>query len=157
MPLLYWVLAALLPILPDLDVFSTAAYGSALGHRGLSHSLLFGFWLSCLVASLTFRHCRTSFWLLSAIFFALVASHGVLDAFTRGGASIPFFWPLERRYGNWGPIPVADLSFQFPDPRRSRALRSELLWVWLPTAVVVVAVMAWRYRGTKKQNVTRNG
>jgi hypothetical protein len=72
-------------------------------------------------------------------------SHGLLDAFTRGGESIPFFWPAtSQRYGNWGPIPVSDLAFEVPDPWRSRALRSELVWVWVPTAVFVVAVTAVR-------------
>jgi len=35
MPLAYWGLAAILPIIPDLDVFSHAAYGAVLGHRGI--------------------------------------------------------------------------------------------------------------------------
>jgi inner membrane protein len=145
MPWLYWTLAALLPILPDLDSFSTAAYGSALGHRGITHSLPFALWVGCFAASLTFRRFRVSFWWLSGLFFLIIASHGLLDALTRGGAAIPFFWPLEARYGNWGPIPVSDLGFEPPDPRRSRALLAELFWVWLPTGVLVAAVMAYRY------------
>ena len=72
--------------------------------------------------------------MLTGVFFLATASHGVLDALTRGGEAIPFFWPVtEQRYGNWGPIPVSDSAFEIPDPRQSRALRSELFWVWLPT------------------------
>jgi inner membrane protein len=145
MPWLYWGLAILLPILPDLDSFSTAPYGSALGHRGVTHSLFFAVWVGCFAASLTFRRFRVSFAWLSGLFFVIIASHGLLDALTRGGMPIPFFWPLEARYGNWGPIPVSDLAFELPDPWRSRALRGELFWVWLPTAVLVVTVMACRY------------
>jgi len=84
--------------------------------------------------------------LLAGTFFAIIASHGLLDALTRGGADIPFFWPLEARYGNWGPLRVADLAFDLPDPRYSRAWRSELLWVWLPTVLLVGLVTAFRHR-----------
>jgi inner membrane protein len=145
MPWPYWALAALLPVVPDFDAVSNAPYGSAMGHRGVTHSLVFALWLGALAASLTFRRCRVGFWSLTAFYFAVVASHGLLDALTRGGAAIPFFWPSEVRHGNWGPIPVADIGFELPDPRRSRSLRSELLWVWLPTGVAVAAVTTFRY------------
>jgi inner membrane protein len=142
---LYWTVAALVAVSPDFDVFSSATYGSILGHRGLTHTLIFSLWMGLLAASLTFRHVWGSFWALTGIFFLATASHGLLDALTRGGGSIPFFWPLtDEQYGNWGPIPVSDLAFQLPDPRRSRALQSELLWVWLPTGVFVVGMAVVR-------------
>jgi inner membrane protein len=135
---LYWVLTALLAVFPDFDAFSSAAYGALLGHRGVTHSLVFALWLAFLTASLTFRPLRGSLWALTGVFFLATASHGLLDALTRGGMAIPFFWPLtDQRNGNWGPIPVSDLAFEIPDPRQSRALRSELLWVLLPTGVFV--------------------
>jgi inner membrane protein len=143
---LYWALAGLLAVFPDFDAFSSAAYGALLGHRGVTHSLVFALWLGFLTASLTFRYLRGNLWALTGVYFLATASHGVLDALTRGGMAILFFWPLtEERYGNWGPIPVSDLAFEIPDPRRSRALRSELLWVWLPTGVFVVVVAIGRY------------
>ena len=142
---LHWSLAAVLAIFPDIDAFSSAAYGAILGHRGWTHSLVFSLWLALLAASLTFRTFRGSFWALSGVFFLALASHGLLDALTRGGFGIPFFWPLtEQRYGNWGPIPVSDLGFEIPDPRRSRSLRSELLWVWLPTGICVCLLALFR-------------
>lgn len=142
---LYWILAGLLPVIPDLDVFSSASYGSILGHRGFTHSPVFALWVGFLIASLTFRFLSASFWILGCIFFAAIASHGILDAMTRGGADIPFLWPVaEQRYGNWGPLPLSDLGFAVPDPRQSRALRSELLWIWLPTVAWIVAVTVYR-------------
>jgi inner membrane protein len=141
----YCVLAALLAVFPDFDAFSSAAYGSILGHRGFTHSLVFSLWLAVLAASLTFRRFQSNLWVLTGVFFLALASHGLLDALTRGGMPIPFFWPFtEQRYGNWGPIPVADLAFQIPDPRQSRALRSELLWVWLPTGAFVGLLVLFR-------------
>jgi inner membrane protein len=134
----YWLLAAVLAVFPDIDVFSSAAYGAIMGHRGWTHSLVFSLWLALLAASVTFRLFRANFWALSGIYFLALASHSLLDALTRGGAAIPFFWPMtDQRYGNWGPIPVSDLALELPDPRVSRALRSEMWWVWLPTAVFI--------------------
>jgi len=142
---LYWGLAAVLAIFPDIDAFSSAAYGAILGHRGWTHSLIFSLWLALLAASLTNRPFRGSFLALSGVFFLALASHGLLDALTRGGFGIPFFWPLtEQRYGNWGPIPVADIAFEIPDPQRSRSLRSELLWVWVPTGIGVSLLALFR-------------
>ncbi len=154
MPWAYWGLTALLPIVPDLDVFSEYAYGSSLGHRGISHSLLFALLLSVVVTAVTFRWFRTKWWSLLILFFAIIASHGLLDAMTRGGENIPFFWPFGGRYGNWGPLIVSDIAFDLPDPTRSRAIRAELLWVWLPMAVAVAVAMLcrhWTRRRTGKR------
>lgn len=149
---LYWSLAAILAVFPDIDAFSSATYGAILGHRGWTHSLLFSLWLALLVASLTFRPLQASFWALGGVFFLALASHSLLDAITWGGMEIPFFWPLtDRRYGNWGPIPVSDLAFEIPDPRKSRSLRSELVWIWLPTAVFVSLLVFWRTVRRRRQ------
>lgn len=150
---LYFTVAAFLAVAPDGDVFSRAVYGAPLGHRGFTHSLLFALWAAFLAASLTFRILRANLWALTAVYFAAMASHGLLDAMTRGGADVLFFWPVaSSRFGNWGPIPVADLGFELPDPRRSRALRSELLWVWLPVAVWTAIMVAYRViKGRRRQ------
>lgn len=150
---LYWTLSALLPVVPDLDVFSSSAYGSMLGHRGFTHSPVFALWVGFLAASLTFRLLGASFWILGLIFSTVIAPHGLLDAMTRGGVDIPFFWPVaDERYGNWGPLLLPDLGFEFPDPRRSRALRSEMLWIWLPTLAWIAAVTMYRvYTGVASQ------
>jgi inner membrane protein len=144
MPWAYWGLAALLPIIPDLDVFSTAAYGTPLGHRGITHSLVFALALGTLAAGVTFRWFCVKWCSLAALFCAIIASHGLLDALTKGGEDIPFFWPFGGRYGNWGVIPVSDIALDLPDPRYSRAIRGELLWVWLPMSLVVGVVMVYR-------------
>jgi inner membrane protein len=145
LPAWFWLLAGFLPIVPDFDAFSPCAYGSLWGHRGLTHSLCFALGLSLLAAALTFRFLPMRFWPLLGLFFLMVASHGILDAFTDGGFGIPFFWPFHnRRYGPYGPIHVQDIGFEIPDPRVSRAVRTELLYVWLPTAVLVSMVLIYR-------------
>jgi inner membrane protein len=145
MPWVYWGLAAVLPILPDLDAFSTAAYGTPLGHRGITHSLVFALGLSAIAAGLTFRYLRTRWWRLTGLFFVITVSHGLLDAFTLGGMEIPFFWPLPGRWGNWGPMPASHIGLELPDLRSGEILRSEWLWVWLPCGLLVGLVTACRY------------
>jgi len=152
---LYCTLAAFLAVVPDLDSFSSAAYGSMLGHRGFTHSLAFALWVGLFTASLTFRFLGANFWISSLMFFAAMASHGLLDAMTSGGANIPFFWPAsDQGYGNWGPIPLSDLGFQLPDPRRSRALRSELLWIWLPTIAFMATMTISRRIKRRRPHTT---
>ena len=133
----YWGLATLLPLVPDLDAFSTAAYGPLLGHRGLTHSLAFALVVSVLAASATFRYFRANWWSLTGTFFAIIASHGLLDAMTRGGGTIPFFWPLDgREKGDrsilceapFGPFrqigPVPFFPGNWADPRGGLGLRA---------------------------------
>jgi hypothetical protein len=86
-----------------------------------------------------------NWWSLAALFCVIIASHGLLDALTKGGEDIPFFWPFGGRYGNWGLIPVSDIASDLPDPRYSRAIRGELLWVWLPMSLVAGMVMLYRH------------
>jgi inner membrane protein len=146
MPALFWVLAALLPMVPDFDSFGHKPYGSILGHRGFTHSLIFALAVGLFFTVLTFRYFRVSFWDLLGFFFVITASHGILDAFTNGGFGIPLFWPFgSARFGPWGPIQVSDIGFELPDPRTSRTVRTELLWVWLPLALLVAGVEVYRY------------
>jgi inner membrane protein len=144
--LLYWVLAGFLPVLPDFDSFSTAAYGSITGHRGYTHSLAFALAVGLVAAGATYRYLHVRFWLLAALLFLVTASHGVLDAFTNGGFGIPFLWPFtEYRWGPYGPINVSDIAFELPDPRTSRAVRTELLYVWLPLGIAVILTEGCRW------------
>ncbi len=127
-PWAYWGLAVLLPIVPDLDVFVPNLRGGLSAHRGITHSLLFALLLSMVVAGIACRHVGVKWRWLTALLFALLASHGLLDAMTNAGARIPFFWPFGNRYGHWGPLPPSDLAYSFPAPRASPALQAELTW-----------------------------
>jgi inner membrane protein len=145
-PLLYWSLAALLPVLPDFDTFWIAPYGSTLGHRGFTHSVGFALCVGLIAAAASYRYLQMRFWLLFALFTLITASHGILDAFTNGGYGIPFLWPFsDRRWGPYGPIKVADIALDVPDPRKSRAIQTELLYVWLPLGTAVVGMQAYRW------------
>jgi inner membrane protein len=143
----YWVLAGVLPVLPDLDTLSLSSYSSVWGHRGYTHSLAFALAVGLLATALTGWYIRVGFWRLAAVFFAATISHALLDMVTRGGNGVALWWPVsDERVGSWGPIPVADLAFNWPDPRHSRALQAELLYVWLPLAILVGVTVGIRWR-----------
>jgi inner membrane protein len=151
MPTRFWMLAALLPMLPDADSFWDAPYGSTLGHRGFTHSLLFALLVSLAAAMLV--RPRLSYVPLVVFFFIIIGSHGVLDAFTDGGFGIPLLWPFSsHRFGPWGPIHVSDIGFEIPDWRTSRTVETELLYVWLPVAIIVAVraiIWAWQRSRTR--------
>lgn len=145
MPASYWLLAGVLPMLPDLDVIAFSLgipYGAVLGHRGLSHSLLFALLLGAAVATATFRPYDCDWLTLCGFWFVVVASHGILDAFTNGGLGIAFFAPFDatRYFFPWQPIQVSFLGRAFFSRQALATLASEFLWVWLPTALLLVAV-----------------
>jgi inner membrane protein len=145
LPVLFWALAALLPTVPDFDALSFQPYGSIWGHRGWTHSLSFALVLGVITAAVTFRYFKMKFWLLAGLFFAITASHAVLDALTIGGFGIPFFWPFSsERFVIWGLVPLP-IGMQWPDPWKYASIRGELLWVWLPTIALVAGVSVCRY------------
>jgi inner membrane protein len=142
-----WTLGAICAVVPDLDVVSFhfgLPYGHMLGHRGLSHSLPFAAVLAAIV-TVFLRRIRTtsgSVGRLWAFFFLATASHGVLDAMTDGGLGVAFFAPFSdaRYFFPWRPIVVSPIGVgEFFGPRGLRVIWSELGWVWLPSAVVLLA------------------
>ncbi len=132
-------------ILPDLDVLAFrfhVAYGEALGHRGASHSLAFALLVALLAFALA-QHLKasrgTAFWFVAVC----TASHGVLDMFTNGGLGAALWWPLSdvRVFAPWQVIEVSPLSLRRVFSAKGlQVLQSELLWVWLPAAVVCAAL-----------------
>src|SRR5206468_12906878 len=89
-----WALGVLCSVVPDLDVISFyfgLPYDHVLGHRGLSHSLLFAAGLASIVAVPVHRTwAALPFPKLWAFFFLATASHRPLAALTNGrlGASL---------------------------------------------------------------------
>jgi inner membrane protein len=147
-----WMTGVGCSIFPDLDVIAFAfgvAYGDVLGHRGVTHSLLFATLLS-LAATLAFRSDR---WrghrLRIALFlFIVTASHGLLDACTNGGLGVAFFAPFsaERFFFPARPIAVSPIGAAFFTARGWHVMQSEFAWVWLPALAVAAAAMVVRVR-----------
>jgi inner membrane protein len=154
LPARFWVIAVACAIAPDADVVGVALgvpFRSLLGHRGLSHSLLFAAVLAAAVVVVFFTRMptevsRARLWLF---FFLATASHGVLDALTNGGPGIAFFAPFDnaRYFLPWRPVVVSPIGIRsFFSEWGLRVIESELLWIWLPCLVVVTIVAALRRR-----------
>ena len=151
MPARFWWLSVLCSIVPDADVLGFPfgiRYDDMLGHRGLSHSLAFALVLSLIVTFLAFPRLAQG-WkklLLIFYFFAVTASHGILDAMTDGGLGVAFFAPFSnaRYFFPFRPIEVSPIGLSFFGARGLEVIWSEFWWVWLPTTIVAGAVMFYR-------------
>src|SRR4051812_30006992 len=139
----FWLASALLPVLPDLDVFGRALgvpFYSAWGHRGVSHSLAAAAVVGVLSALLLHRRVKAPLASLVVYFAAITASHGVLDALTNGGPGVAFFAPFDatRYFFPWRPIPVSPLASHFFSEWGWRVFRAELALIWLPAGLVML-------------------
>lgn len=160
MPAKFWWWSIACSILPDADAlgyFIGIPYGHLLGHRGFTHSLGFAMIVSLVVVTASFRDVGASpagRWLLTAHFFLVTASHGVLDAMTNGGLGIAFFAPFDntRYFLPWRPVDVSPLEPQlFLSRYGVQVLISELVWIWAPVALIWGSVrMSRRVRSKPK-------
>jgi len=74
-------------------------------------------------------------------FFILTASHGLLDALTNGGRGIALLSPFSnnRYFFPWTPIEVSPLGIKaFLSERGLIVLKSEMLWIWVPSIFIVL-------------------
>ncbi len=142
----YMLLGTFCAVIPDADAIGywmKVPYESLWGHRGITHSLFFAFLLAGLVMYLFYRSEKpfSKAWLaLYLTFFACTASHGVLDAFTTGGKGVAFFAPFwnERYFFPWKVIRVSPISVtKFFSDKGIQILKSEFVWVWIPSFVII--------------------
>ena len=154
-PTRVWITGAVCAMLPDLDVIGFrfgVHYGDFWGHRGFTHSLLFAALLAIAAWALTHRNTAPA---LSAVslctfFFLATASHGFLDAMTDGGLGVAFFSPFDttRYFFPFTPIRVSPIGIaRFFTARGLAVIKGELLWVWLPSALLITA--AWTLRSDR--------
>jgi inner membrane protein len=137
--------------LPDLDVVAFrlgVAYTDSFGHRGASHSLAAAVLLGVIAALFASRlqtHRRVAF-----AFVALsAASHGLLDMLTNGGRGVALWWPLsdERFFFPWQVVEASPLSLRRVFSGRGlEVLQTEIVWIWLPAALVTGSLLSWRRR-----------
>jgi inner membrane protein len=145
----YYGFCAALALLPDLDVVTFPLgipYRSWCGHRGISHSLF----LAMLAAFLAAPAGAALFgmpWLpLAGAFFAVLASHSLLDALTNGGCGVALLAPFDNRrwFFPWRPIQVSPIGLAVFSRWGFRALCSEVVWVWFPLAAALLGLAAAR-------------
>jgi inner membrane protein len=152
-PARFWVLAAVSAALPDADVIGFGLgikYDDLLGHRGLTHSFFFALMIAFLVVLIFFKNIKPSssrWWSLVACFFIVTASHGILDAMTNGGLGVAFFSPFSnsRYFFPWTPIEVSPLDHDgFFSPRGMSVIISEIIWVWIPSGLLILVAESCR-------------
>jgi len=74
-------------------------------------------------------------------------SHGIFDAMTTGGLGIAFFSPFSnvRYFFPWRPIRVSPIGIShFFSQWGVEVIRSEVVWMWLPSIVVLLVVIGAR-------------
>ena len=161
----FWTLAVASSILPDADVVSFAVgteYGDLLGHRGLSHSLLFAALWSLLVVSCEYKRLTKfsqHWWSLAGLFFVVTVSHGILDAMTNGGLGVAFFAPVDttRYFFPWRPIRVSPVGVgQFFSGQGAAIMASEMKYVWLPLAMIWAGVAMLRRGFARNSGIPQN-
>ena len=136
-------------MLPDTDVLAFKfgiAYGDAFGHRGASHSIVFALALG-LLAAIAHRGLNSTARRSFLFVFLAALSHGLLDTFTNGGLGVALLWPFNdmRWFAPYTPIEVSPIgAARFFSERGWIVMRSEFCWVWIPTLVIALVIMAWR-------------
>jgi len=107
-------------MLPDLDVIGFTfgvPYGSKLGHRGFSHSLVFALGSALIGYAYNRRLLRRKEFeapgvLAFLLLFLAAASHPLLDMLTDGGMGVALFAPFSwtRHFFPITPIPVSAIG-----------------------------------------------
>jgi len=152
-----FLLAAVLSILPDVDVIAFKfgiPYESQWGHRGFTHSLVFS-GLVAAFCTLFRRQLRSSPVAVFIVCFISCASHALLDAMTNGGLGVALYWPFDqgRYFLPYRPIEVSPIGVKsFFTDRGIRVIYSELLWVFLPGVMLSIAIVITKVLYKKRFN-----
>ncbi len=148
------LVAALSAMVPDADAlgfFAGVPYESPFGHRGFTHSFFFALIWSGLATMLLFSRSSVR-WRAMVIVFLATASHPLLDMLTNGGLGVALFAPFsdERFFFPWRPIKVSPISITgFFTQRGWAVLKSELVWIWLPSSALLFAARSYRRRTSR--------
>ncbi len=141
--------AAFCAILPDFDTLGFKlgiAYASQWGHRGFTHSIAFAL-LVALLAMFFARKLKSRPWVVFLLSFVAVVSHPLLDMLTSGGLGVALYWPYsnERVFFDVRPIAVSPIGIvNFFTARGWAVLKSEFLWVWLPSIILMLSLRGMR-------------
>ena len=157
-PAHFWLLSIICSIFPDTDVvgfYFGVPYGHFFGHRGFFHSPFFSLLLSIFIVGVFFNSeaIFSKHWFFYFIFFFLLSSsHGILDAFTNGGLGIALLSPFHntRYFFPWTPLIVSPLGVKgLLSNWGLMVIISEILWIWLPSLLIVVISILARIMAVK--------
>ncbi len=144
-----FVLSAFCAILPDFDTLAFKfgiPYSSQWGHRGFAHSITFA--VSVAIVAMCFsRQLKSKVWLVGFMVFLATVSHPLLDMCTNGGLGVALYWPYsnERVFFDFRPIAVSPIGVsRFFTERGFAVMKSEFLWVWLPSIILLFTLRGIR-------------
>ena len=146
-----FILGIICSIFPDADILSFRfgiPYESFWGHRGMTHSILFGLLFGILIMLLFHWKSTTKnkSWLALYYSFCTI-SHGVLDGMTTGGRGIAYFSPVdnERYFLPFRKIQVSPIgASRFFSEWGMEVIKSEAFWVGIPSLIFVIAALVFR-------------
>lgn len=140
---------AALALAPDLDLLAIpfSPRGTPLGHRVMTHALPFAAVASVVVALAMGK--RPHRLLLGVLSFLAVASHGVLDAFTRHGQGPALWWPITNaRYAfPWQPIRGSESFAGYFTGQAIPTVLDEAI-MFLPVVALTVLILTRRSRSS---------
>jgi inner membrane protein len=152
------ILSIFCSVAPDIDTIGFKLgipYQHWLGHRGFSHSIVFAAALGLIASLLVQENSTKRRWCLFGVLFASCFAHDVLDAMTNGGLGVAFFSPFNdsRYFLPWRPIEVSPLGLRrFLTPRGISVMKSEFVWVMIPSLCFVVLTAWCRMRKWHKKD-----
>ena len=155
----FWWLTVACCLLPDADVLGLMLgipYEHVLGHRGITHSIVFAMLVGVVVPRLadpTIRFGTRRYWVFALYFSLVTMSHGFLDALTDGGLGIAFFAPFDstRYFLPLRPISVSPIGISaFISHEGFRVLLSELVWIGIPVGFWLLCLGVLRRMGRKE-------
>lgn len=142
----FYALVVVCSCIPDADVIAfrfRIPYANWLGHRGITHSILFSVLLPISILLLFYwreRGFTLRYLLLWFVFFLSTLSHALLDGLTNGGLGVCLYCPFstERFFFDFRPIQVSPIGKHFFSEAGLRVLKSEFFWIWIPSTVMFV-------------------
>ena len=145
------ILGILCSIIPDADVLSFKfgiPYGALWGHRGMTHSIIFGLLFGILLMILFHRKAiLKDKYILAAYYSICTISHGLLDGLTTGGKGVAYFspWDTERYFLPFRVIKVSPLGVSnFFSKWGLAVIKSEFLWIGIPSLIFILIVFLVR-------------
>jgi inner membrane protein len=132
-------------ILPDADVLGFSfgiAYQDMLGHRGFTHSILFGLLYAIFCIAFYLKEDIKTKLKLFSLFFISIMSHGILDMLTNGGYGVGLFIPFSpnRYFFPITPLEVSPIGRNFMSQRGIDVLLNESYYIGIPSMIILLIV-----------------
>jgi inner membrane protein len=150
-----FILGIICSIFPDADVLGFRygiPYDSLWGHRGITHSILFGIFFGIFVMFLF--HWKSTIKnkaALASYYSICTVSHGFLDGMTTGGMGVAYFSPfnVERYFLPFRKIQVSPLgASKFFSEWGLAVIKSEMFWIGVPSLIFIVITIVSRRKSS---------